>query len=152
MDNGLEDLYQEVILDHNRSPRNYGALPLPARVARGRNPLCGDLVVVYVAMQGETIEKVTFEGSGCAISRASASLLTEVVKGLTRAEARAMVDRVRRLMTTGEEPGGGLGKLSALGGVHRFPGRVKCATLAWHALLAALDQREEPVTTEAATG
>lgn len=152
MDTRLDDLYQQVILDHNRSPRNYGALPAPARVARGRNPLCGDSVAVYVKMNGETIEHITFEGSGCAISRASASMLTEAVKGLTRTEARAVADRVRSWVTTGDEPEGDLGKLAALGGVHRFPGRVKCATLAWHALLAALDQRGEPVSTEVAAG
>jgi len=139
----LRDLYQEVILDHNRHPRNFGAIPEADRTAEGSNPLCGDRVKVFLKMNGDVIQGVTFEGAGCAISTASASLMTEALEGKTEAEARALFDRFHELMTVGAEDPEALGKLAAFSGVREFPMRVKCATLAWHTLKAALDDRQE---------
>jgi nitrogen fixation NifU-like protein len=139
----LRDLYQEVILDHNRHPRHFGPLPHANRSAKGHNPLCGDRVTVYLDVAGETIQGIAFEGSGCAISTASASLMTE---------ARALFRRFHGLLTDPhpEPADDDLGKLLALTGVREFPMRVKCATLAWHALQAALDSPDDPsVSTEA---
>lgn len=153
----LRDLYQEVILDHNKSPRNFRALPEADRQAHGDNPLCGDVVTIYVDMDGETVADVTFQGSGCAISQASASMMTDAVKGKTLAEARELARRFRVLLTeeNGEpaadpaDPAGGLGKLAVFSGVKEYPMRVKCATLAWHTLNAALEhERETVVSTE----
>lgn len=150
----LAALYQEIILDHCKRPRNFGALPPPARSAEGYNPLCGDKVTIYVALEGDRIAGVTFEGVGCAISTASASLLTEAIAGRTLAEARAMFAGFHAMLTgdpsrpaddADEER---LGKLAALAGVREYPMRVKCATLAWHTLQAALERREERVSTE----
>lgn len=143
----LLELYQELILDHNRRPRNRGRLDHPDRRAEGYNPLCGDRVTLELALDGDTIREARFHGSGCAISTASASLLTECVRGLSADQARALFDRFHRLVT-GRAPDGSLDKLAAFAGVARYPARVKCATLAWHTLLAALDQRPETVTTE----
>jgi nitrogen fixation NifU-like protein len=148
----LSDLYQELILDHNRSPRNFRRLEPADRRADGHNPLCGDRVTVFVDLDGERIEDVAFQGQGCAISTASASLMTEGVKGRTVAEARALFDRVHHLLTSDPEQAAqaaqGLGKLAVFAGVSEFPMRVKCASLAWHTLLAALDARRETVRTE----
>jgi nitrogen fixation protein NifU and related proteins len=137
----LSELYQNVILEHNRSPRNYRAMADADRKASGHNPLCGDEVTVWIRMNGEVIDDVSFEGAGCAISRASASLMTGAVKGKTRAEAAALFDRFHRLVTgdSAGEPPETLGKLAVFSGVSAFPIRVKCASLAWHTLRSALD-------------
>ena len=134
----LSDLYQEVILDHNRRPRNFHALAEPSHSAEGYNPLCGDRLTLYLKVNGDTIEDVSFEGGGCAISKASASLMTDAVKGRTRAEAEALFARFHRMVTTPpDQPVEEMGKLSSLAGVREFPVRVKCASLAWHTLKAA---------------
>jgi nitrogen fixation NifU-like protein len=143
----LRDLYQEVILDHNRHPRNFGPLPAANRKAEGHNPLCGDRVTVYLDIEGDRIRDVAFEGAGCAISTASASLMTEALKGLGVEEARALFHGFHELLTKGDE-GEDLGKLAVFTGVREYPMRVKCATLAWHALMAALDAKDQPVSTE----
>jgi nitrogen fixation NifU-like protein len=143
----LRDLYQEVILDHTRRPRNFGTLANANREAKGHNPLCGDQVSVYLHMEGDRIEDIAFQGSGCAISTASASLMTEALKGRTVAEARELFHGFHGLVTTGGDADN-LGKLAVFAGVREYPIRVKCATLAWHAVQAALDQQDHPVTTE----
>jgi nitrogen fixation NifU-like protein len=148
----LNDLYRDVILDHNRRPRNFGALDPADASVEGFNPLCGDRLTVRLKMTDEKIADIRFEGSGCAISTASASLMTEAVKGKTRAEALALFDRVHRLLTDDAASGDELGKLAALSGVREFPARVKCASLCWHTLAKALrapDPQALPaVTTE----
>lgn len=144
----LNDLYQQVILDHSRRPRNFGRLPTANRTAQGQNPLCGDQVTLFIEMDGDCIRDIRFEGSGCAISKASASILTECVKGRSRDEVHALFDRVRALVTTGQCPDPALGKLAVFAGVHKFPARVKCAILPWHAALAAIEGQSEPVSTE----
>lgn len=145
--NELRELYQEVIFDHYRKPRNFGPLASANRTADGYNPLCGDKVKVYLQVENGVIKDAHFEGAGCAISTASASLMTESLKGKREAEARRLLDDFHRMVTGGAEAAG-LGKLEALAGVREFPQRVKCATLAWHTLQAALENRHEPVTTE----
>jgi nitrogen fixation NifU-like protein len=146
----LNDLYQSVILDHNRSPQNYRVMSDANRQAEGHNPLCGDRLRVWLRLEGETIEDVSFQGSGCAISKASASLMTAAVKGKTRAEAVALFERFHQLVTGQSDPTRAetLGKLAVFSGVSQFPIRVKCASLSWHALKAALDQPGETVSTE----
>jgi nitrogen fixation NifU-like protein len=147
----LRDLYQELILDHTRHPRNFGPLPDANRHADGYNPLCGDRVTVHVRLEGEKLADVHFEGSGCAISTASASLMTESVRGRTKQETEELYERFHALVTgePGPEPDpAALGKLAVMGGVREFPLRVKCATLVWHALRAALEARDAPVSTE----
>jgi nitrogen fixation protein NifU and related proteins len=146
----LTDLYQEVILDHNRRPRNFRAMGEANRKQEGFNPLCGDRLTVYVKLDGDRIDDVSFEGSGCAISKASASLMTEALKGKTVDEARALFDRFHDMVTSSSDiPPPDLGKLSVLSGVREFPTRIKCASLAWHTLKAAVsDPLAEPVTTE----
>ena len=136
----LQELYQSVILDHNRKPRNFGVLERSNRSADGKNPLCGDEVRVALQVDGDVISDVKFTGHGCAISKASASLMTAAVKGKTRAEAEALFARFHALVL-GQDAGGGkdLGQLVVFSGVSRFPVRVKCASLAWHTLKAALD-------------
>ncbi len=137
----LRDLYQEVILDHNKRPRNFRAMPDASAHAAGHNPLCGDRVTVYVRIEDERIADVSFEGSGCAISRASASLMTDSVKGGTVADADALFHAFQTLMTAGPASTpdhGDIGKLEVLAGVRDYPSRIKCATLAWHALQAAM--------------
>jgi nitrogen fixation protein NifU and related proteins len=138
----LDELYQNVILEHNRSPRNYRAIPEADGKASGHNPLCGDEVTVWVRMNGDIIDDVSFEGAGCAISRASASLMTGAVKGKTRAEAVGLFERFQRLVTgtSAGEPPETLGKLAVFSGVSAFPVRVKCASLAWHTLRSALER------------
>jgi nitrogen fixation protein NifU and related proteins len=146
----LRDMYQEVILEHAKSPRNYRALETPSRKAEGFNPLCGDRCTIYLAMQGDKIEDIAFQGNGCAISRASASMLTQALKGKTAAEAEELFHSFHG-MVTGQSSSGErspMGKLEAFAGVSEFPARVKCATLAWHTLEAALHGDQEPVTTE----
>ncbi len=148
MSDDLNDLYQEVILDHNRNPRNFHALPDANRRAEGDNPLCGDHFTVFLKLDNDLIRDVSFQGAGCAISKASASMMTEYLKGKTVAEARDCFAQFQRLLATGETgEEEALGSLCALGGVHKFPMRVKCAILSWHALLAAL-KGEAAVSTE----
>ena len=152
MSTELLDLYQEVILDHNLRPRNFGPLPSANRTARGHNPLCGDKVTLFVELAGDRIEDIAFQGTGCAISMASASLMTEALKGQPVAEAEALFAEFHRLVTSrpGEpvEVPEELGKLAAFAGVRDYPVRVKCATLPWHTLKAALAAVERPVSTE----
>jgi nitrogen fixation protein NifU and related proteins len=146
----LRDLYREVILDHNKRPRNFGVLPGANRSAEGYNPLCGDRVTVFLDVdRAGRIQGISFEGAGCAISTASASLMTEALKGRSVEEARELFQGFHKLVTTGEGAGAPeLGKLAVFTGVREYPMRVKCATLAWHTLQAALDQRDQPVSTE----
>jgi len=144
----LQDLYQEVILDHNRRPRNFRPLS-DGRRAEGFNPLCGDRVIVFVRLDDGVITDVSFQGSGCAISKASASLMTESVKGKTVADAAALFERFQQMITAPlDAPTERLGKLNVLAGVRQFPIRVKCASLPWHTLRAALDSSGEVVSTE----
>jgi nitrogen fixation NifU-like protein len=144
----LSDLYQEVILDHNRRPRNFHALADASHTAEGYNPLCGDRLTLYLKLNGDTIQDVSFEGAGCAISKASASMMTDALKGRSLAEANALFDRFHRMVTTPpSQPVEDMGKLSSLAGVREFPVRVKCASLAWHTLKAALS-REQRTSTE----
>jgi nitrogen fixation NifU-like protein len=143
----LTDLYQEVILDHNRRPRNFRRLESPSHHAEGYNPLCGDRLDLFVSVKGDLIADVAFQGSGCAISKASASLMTDAVKGRSLSEARALFERFHKVITTPPgEPVEDLGKLSVLAGVREFPIRVKCASLAWHTLKAALERTEKTST------
>jgi len=147
----LSDLYQQIIVEHNRAPRNFKKLAHPTREAEGANPLCGDQIKLEVELAGDRIADIGFQGSGCAISQASASLLTGAVQGKTTAEAQALFKAVHTMLTT--PPGttvdtSGLGKLAALAGVRQFPVRVKCASLPWHTLRAALESAAQPVSTE----
>lgn len=147
----LSDLYQEVILDHNRRPRNFGTLAGADRQAHGHNPLCGDRLTVYLKVAGDRIEDIRFEGAGCAISKASASLMTDAVKGRTVPEVIDLFERFQAMVTlpldqvAGDES---LGKLTVLSGVREFPVRIKCASLAWHTLKAALAASSEVAVTE----
>jgi nitrogen fixation NifU-like protein len=144
----LQDLYQEVILDHNRRPRNFRVIE-DAASAEGFNPLCGDRVTVYLKVENGTIKDVSFQGAGCAISKASASLMTESVKGKTIDEVTALFERFQRMITApADVPTESLGKLSVLAGVRQFPVRVKCATLAWHTLRSAVDAPGGVVSTD----
>jgi nitrogen fixation NifU-like protein len=145
----LADLYRDVIVDHNRRPRNFGRLTAASHSADGNNPLCGDTLHVFLDVKDDIIRDIRFEGSGCAISTASASLMSEAVKGRSRAEVAALFDSVHRMLTRHDaEIDPGLGKLAALAGVREFPVRVKCASLCWHTLNAALTGGGEPVSTE----
>ena len=135
----LNDLYREVIVDHNRSPRNFRAMADATCTAAGHNPLCGDQLTLYLKLRDGVIEDVSFQGSGCAISVASASLMTEILKGRSVAEATRLFDKFHALVTdTGDESDPELGKLAALAGVRQYPSRIKCAVLSWHAMNAAL--------------
>ncbi len=149
----LADLYQQLILDHNRSPRNRRRLEHAGRHAEGYNPLCGDRVTVHLSVGDDTITDVAFEGSGCAISTAAASMMTEAVKGKTVQEATDLFKRFQEMVTRSDSGSGApgdesLGKLLAFAGVRRYPARVKCATLAWHTLKAAMNDHDDVVTTE----
>ena len=146
----LRELYQQTILEHNRSPRNFKKLEAPNRTAEGNNPLCGDHITLYVRLDGDVIREIGFQGSGCAISKASASMMTQAVKGKTKQEAEMLFNEFHR-MATGEldeenEPNH-LGKLTIFAGVRDFPARVKCATLSWHTMHAALNEQQK-VSTE----
>ena len=143
----LNDLYQQVILDHCKKPRNFHELPHATRTAQGHNPLCGDNLKLFLALDGEVIKDASFVGSGCCISKASASLLTDAVKGKTKTEVQAIFDQVHEMIMTGKVTGD-VGKLAVFAGVHRYPARVKCAILSWHALMAALKGEDQPVSTE----
>jgi nitrogen fixation NifU-like protein len=143
----INDLYQQVILDHCKKPRNFHEMAAASRTAQGHNPLCGDNLKLFLAMDGEVIKEASFTGSGCCISKASASLLTDAMKGKTRAEAEKTFDQVRDMITTGHvNPE--MGKLAVFAGVHKYPARVKCAILSWHALMGAWKGEDQPVSTE----
>jgi len=145
----LKDLYRDVILDHNRQPRNFGRIEGTDAQADGHNPLCGDRLTVFVRLNGEQVADIRFEGKGCAISTASASLMTEAVKGKDRAAIQSLYDKVHELLTQQDAPtDASLGKLAALSGVREFPARVKCASLCWHTLNAALAHGAATVSTE----
>lgn len=144
----LTDLYQQVILDHSKSPRNFRKLDQANRTAHGHNPLCGDTVMLYLLMDGDTVKDISFQGSGCAISKASASILTEAIKGKSRSEVKALFDKVHEMVTTGRNHSTELGKLAVFAGVHKFPARVKCAILPWHAAMSAVEGKNETVSTE----
>ena len=146
----LRDLYQQIILDHNKNPRNYHELPNATRKVDGYNPLCGDHYKIFVEMDGQTIKDIGFTGNGCAISKASASVMSSSLKGKTTEEAHQLFDVFHKLVT-GDASGlsaADLGRLAAFSGVSEFPARVKCATLAWHTLRNALEGKDEPVSTE----
>jgi nitrogen fixation protein NifU and related proteins len=144
----LQELYQDIILDHNRRPRNFRVLE-SGRMAEGINPLCGDCLTVFLRIDGDVIADISFQGSGCAISKASASLMTESVKGKSTADAETLIDRFHQMITAPSgRPVESLGKLTALAGVRQFPSRVKCASLAWHTLRAALRGGDDVVSTE----
>lgn len=151
MDTELRELYQEIILDHNRNPKNFSRLEQPTHTAEGYNPLCGDRITVYLDIKDDRIEAITFQGSGCAISKASASVMTTLLKGKTPAEARQLFKRFQQLITaeSGDLPDIiDLGKLAVFAGVREYPSRVKCAALAWHTVIAALENPGDVVTTE----
>jgi nitrogen fixation NifU-like protein len=143
----LNDLYQQVILDHCKQPRNFHEMPTATCSAQGRNPICGDQLKLFLTLDGEKISDASFTGSGCCISKASASLLTEFAKGKTKADVEKMFGQVREMVTTGKVEGD-VGKLKVFAGVHKYPARVKCAILSWHAVMAALKGESNPVTTE----
>lgn len=143
----LGDLYQEIILDHYKKPRNSGLIEQPTCSAAGDNPLCGDKIAVTVKMKGDTLEDLRWKGAGCAISTASASLMSEAVKGRSKAEIGALFEKFHA-MVTGKGPSDGLDKLEVFSGVSEFPVRVKCASLAWHTLKAALEGQKDPISTE----
>jgi nitrogen fixation protein NifU and related proteins len=144
----LNELYQQVILDHSRSPRNFQKLSSANRVAQGHNPLCGDQVTMYLEMEGDVVKDISFQGSGCAISKASASLLTSALKGKSKVEVKSLFDKVHEMIMSGKVETEALGKLAVFAGVHKFPARVKCAILPWHAVVAAINGEAEPVSTE----
>jgi nitrogen fixation protein NifU and related proteins len=145
----LKELYRDVILDHNRRPRNFGRIDPSDSHAEGHNPLCGDRLTVWLRLKDDRIEDIRFEGKGCAISTASASLMTEAVKGKDKATVQSLYDRIHSLLTRQDAvPDASLGKLAALSGVREFPVRVKCASLCWHTLNAALERSAVPVSTE----
>lgn len=147
----LQELYQQVILDHNRKPRNFRNLASPTQAAEGYNPLCGDRISVQVEVVGDVIHDIAFQGSGCAISKAAASMMTDGLRGKTVAEAEEAFEQFHSMLTeprASEEARAGLGKLAVFSGVREFPVRIKCATLPWHTLHAALAGRTEPVSTE----
>lgn len=143
----LRELYQETVLDHYRQPRNSGRLIDANRTAQGFNPLCGDKLTLYLKVEDGVIRDVSFEGSGCAIATASASLMTESIKGIREEEALQLLQNIHGMVIEGDKAGD-MGKLEVLAGVHEFPERVKCATLAWHTMKAALESTGLPVTTE----
>jgi nitrogen fixation protein NifU and related proteins len=145
----LRELYQDVILEHSKAPRNYRQLATANHKAEGYNPLCGDHFTLYLDLKGNSIHDISFQGSGCAISKASASMMTQSVKGKTREEAEKLFEQFHKLVT-GQANGNqaDLGKLAVFSGVSQFPVRVKCATLAWHTLQAAMEGKQEPVSTE----
>ncbi len=148
MSDDLDELYQQVILDHCKAPRNFHALEGANRKGEGFNPLCGDNYTVFLKMDGDVVRDISFQGSGCCISKASASLLTATVKGKTKSEVKALFEKVHDMITTGTVNDEAVGKLAVFAGVHKFPARVKCAILSWHAALAAVEGKDGPVSTE----
>jgi nitrogen fixation NifU-like protein len=143
----FKDLYQQLIIDHNQNPRNFSKLENASHSADGHNPLCGDVITVSLIKRDGIIKDITFMGSGCAISKASASIMTSTLKGLKIEDAEVLFDNFHTLATTGKSPGD-MGKLSVLAGVHKYPARVKCATLAWHTFQGALNSSTETIQTE----
>lgn len=143
----LKDLYQKIILDHNKNPRNFRKPESFNRTAEGYNPVCGDQLIIYVDFENDLIGAIGFEGSGCAISKASASLMTENIKGKSKKEAQLLYDKIKSILKDGS-PSAEIGDLAALSGVKEFPVRIKCAVLPWETLLNALEGRKETVTTE----
>ncbi len=143
----INDLYQQVILDHCKQPRNFREMPQATCSAQGHNPLCGDQLKLFLALEGDKIKDISFVGSGCCISKASASLLTEFAKDKSKSDVEQMFARVHDMVVTGKIAGD-VGKLAVFAGVHKYPARVKCAILSWHAVMAALKGENEPVTTE----
>lgn len=150
--NELQDLYREVILDHNRRPRNFGELEDPDRIVEGVNPLCGDRMTLYVKLDGDTVQDIRFKGTGCAISVASSSLMTEKVKGASLQETLELFEKVHDMLTAADYDDSAnledLDKLAALSGVREYPSRVKCASLSWHALKSALTSVDDKISTE----
>lgn len=147
----LSDLYQEVILDHNKSPRNYRKCETCNHDAEGYNPLCGDHIWVYIDLEGDTIKDISFQGSGCAISKSSASLMTSMLKGKTKQEAEDMFNKFHDVVTSkigSEQDLSSLGKLAVFSGVRDYPSRVKCASLAWHTMINALKEEKSSASTE----
>ncbi len=148
MSDELGELYQQVILDHSKSPRNFKDMPNANRVAEGHNPLCGDNIKIFLRMENDVIQDISFQGSGCAISKASASMMTSALKGKTRGEAEKIFLQFQKMVTGGEADEASLGKLAVFGGVKKFASRVKCAILPWHAISAGLEGKDQPVSTE----
>jgi len=146
--NDLQELYQQVIIDHNHNPRNFHEIEHPSHSAKGHNPLCGDKIDIYLTITDEIIAEVSFMGSGCAISKASSSLMTEVLLGKTITEAQQLFDSVHNTITNGKTDVDDIGKLAVLSGVHKFPARVKCAILPWHTMKSALDKSTKITITE----
>ena len=146
--NELQELYQQVIIDHNQNPRNFHEIEHASHSAKGHNPLCGDKIDIYLIVKGNTIIEVGFTGSGCAISKASSSLMTEKLVGKTIAEAEELFDIVHEMVTNGNADENVVGKLAVLSGVHKFPARVKCAILPWHTMKNAIEKRIETAITE----
>lgn len=144
----LLDLYQQVIMDHSKSPRNFRKLENANRKAEGKNPLCGDQVTMYLQMDGDVVKDISFQGSGCAISKASASLLTDTLKGKRKEEVKELFEKVHEMVMTGKVNTEEVGKLAVFAGVHKFPARVKCAILPWHAMMAAVEGKSDPISTE----
>ena len=144
----LSELYQQVILDHSRNPRNFRKMEGATRLAQGHNPLCGDNITLYLLLDQGLVKDISFQGSGCAISTASASILTETLKGKKGEEVKRLFDQVHDMVTTGQGSAEDLGKLAVFAGVHKFPARVKCAILPWHAALSAMEGNGAPVSTE----
>jgi len=142
-----KDLYQQLIIDHNQNPRNFSKLENASHSAEGQNPLCGDEITISLIEKDGIIKDIAFMGSGCAISKASASIMTSTLKGMKIEDAEVLFDNFHTLATTGESPGD-MGKLSVLAGVHKYPARVKCATLAWHTFQGALNNSPETIKTE----
>ena len=143
----INDLYQQVILDHCKQPRNFHEMPQATCSAQGHNPLCGDQLKLFLALEGDKIKDISFVGSGCCISKASASLLTEFAKEKSKSDVEQMFTRVHDMVMTGKIAGD-VGKLAVFAGVHKYPARVKCAILSWHAVMAALKGENKPVSTE----
>ena len=146
--NELQELYQQVIIDHNHNPRNFHEIEHASHSAKGHNPLCGDKIDVFIIVKNKIIEDVGFTGSGCAISKASSSLMTEALIGKSIAEAEKLFDGVHDMVTTGNTDGTDIGKLAVLSSVHKFPARVKCAILPWHTMKNAIGKRIETAITE----
>jgi nitrogen fixation NifU-like protein len=144
----LTDLYQQVILDHSKSPRNFRVMADANRRAHGHNPMCGDNIQLFLKMDGDVIQDISFQGSGCAISKASSSILTDALKGRSKDEVKELFEKVREMVTSGKTPEGDLGKLAVFTGVHKFPARVKCAILPWHAAMSAIEGDGKVISTE----
>jgi len=148
MSDSIRDLYQQVILDHSKKPKNFRIIEHCSHHATGQNPLCGDQLVIFLQMEKNIISDISFKGDGCAISKASASIMTETIKGKTKEEALSIFKLFHNLVTTGEEDSADLGKLKVMAGVHKYPVRVKCASLCWHTLKNALEESTETAITE----